>query len=150
MASGLNSRNPLVNILDDEHFEAKKLRFSFTKYLFISGIINAVISTALFVLMGSFIRAGVHFFVTTLTFWLLIRNSVRKLNLKEISGIVFDNAEYTTYANNEIVFDALRRICTMKGIIQGRKDIINLYHIMTAVSLIAEGVITFIGGTWII
>ena len=150
MASGLNSRNPLVNILDDEHYEAKTLRFSFVKYLFISGILNAVIATTLFVLMGSFIRAGVHFFVTILTFVLLIRNTIRTLNLRNVSEIIFDNAEYTKYANNEMVFDAIRRICKMNGIIRGRRYMTTLFHILTVISLIAEGVNSFLGGRWII
>lgn len=148
MASGLNSRNPLVNILDDEHFEAKQLRFKFVKYVFITGILNAVIASALFIVMGSYIRAGVHFFVTILTSMLLIRNTIKKLNLKEISGIIFDNAEYTTYANNELVFDAMRHICEMKGIVEGRKDMINLFHFVTLVSVLAEGASVFVGRIW--
>lgn len=146
MASGLNSRNPLVNILDDEHYEAKMLRFKFIKYVFISGVLNAVIASALFAVMGSYIRAGVHFFVTILAFWLLMVNTIKRLNLKSISGIIFDNAEYTSYANNEIVFDAMRHICEMKGIVRGRKDMILLFHIFTVVSLIVELVSRLVGG----
>ena len=148
MGSGLNSRNPLVNVLDDEHFEAKQIRFKFVKYTFITGILNTVTMTVLFIIMGSYIRAGVHFFVTILVSMLLIRDTVKKLNLKEISGIIFDNAEYTTYANNELVFNAMRRICEMKGIVKGRKDMLNLFHFMSFLSVLVEGVTLFVGGLW--
>ena len=146
MASGLNSRNPLVNILDDEHFSAKQIRFKFVKYVFTTGILNAIIASVLFIIMGSYIRAGVHFFVTLSSIFLLIRNTVKKLNLREISGIIFDNAEYTTYANNELVFNAMRHICEMKGIVEGRKDMLNLFHIITILSVLTEVASVIIGG----
>jgi hypothetical protein len=138
MASGLNSRNPLVNILDDEHFKAKKLRFEFVRYIFVSGLINGFLCTIAFILMNSYIRAGVHFFVTMAVTFGLIRDTVRRINLKNVSGIIFDNAEYTSYANNEIVFDAMRHICEMKGMIEGRRSIVNLLHILSLLSIIVE------------
>ena len=146
MASGLNSRNPMVNILDDEHFEAKQVRFDFVRHCVITGIINAIVCTIAFILLGSYIRAGVHFLFIVITFFLLIRNTVRRLNLRKISGIIFDNAEYINYANVEEVFNATRLICEMKGIAKGRRDIANIIHIASILSLVVEIVNVLIGG----
>ena len=146
MASGLNSRNAMVNVLDDEHFEAKQARFKFVRYCLISGIIDALLCSTAYIIMGSYIRSGVHFFVIFLTFFLTIRDTVRKLNLKTVSGIIFDNAEYTTYANNELVFEATRKLCEMKGFVRGRQSAINMIHIISAISVLIELAEYIIGG----
>lgn len=146
MPSGLNSRNAMVNILDDEHFEAKQDRFKFVRYCVLSGIINAFLCSAAYLSMGSYIRSGVHFFVIFLSFFLIIRDTVRKLNLKTVSGIIFDNAEYTTYANNELVFEATRKLCEMKGFVNGRKACITMMHVVSFISVVIELVEYLIGG----
>lgn len=146
MASGLNSRNAVVNVLDDEHYKAKVERFKFTKYIFYSGIANVVIGTALFVLLGSVIRAGVHFLAMIGIIYYIISDTVKKLDLRHISGIIFDNAEYTTFANNEIVFEAIRSIGEMRGFMRGRISMFNLIHLITALSLIIETLNYVLGG----
>lgn len=146
MPSGLNSRNAMVNVLDDEHFEAKRVRFEFARYCIISGIVNDLLCSVSYLLMGSYIRSGVHFFVIFLLFFFILRDTVRRLNLRNVSGIIFDNAEYTTYANNEIVFEATRKLCEMKGFVNGRRSTIHVIHIISALSVIIELAEYLIGG----
>ena len=60
----INNINPMVEILQQEQKETKEEMHKFSKHLIKSCIINVVIATLTYILMGAYIRAGVHFFVT--------------------------------------------------------------------------------------
>lgn len=136
--TNLNTRHGMVEILESEHSFAKKVRFDFVKYSVITGALNAILSGIVFCLLGSYIHSAIHFFAVVAIFTSLIRDTVKQMNLKSVSGIIFDNLEYQNYANAAQVYETTRELCRMTGFIMGRRSIVNLIHLFTIISIMAE------------
>ena len=140
----INNINPMVEILQQEQKETKEEMHKFSKHLVKSCIINVVIATLTYILMGAYIRAGVHFFVTILVFYAILRDSINTVNTKKIENIFYENQKYQTYPNLEEVYEATRQICELKGILRGRAILVNAINIFTFSFVVCQFIDLFI------
>lgn len=136
--TNLNRQQSMVEILENEHERAKRVLFDFVKYTLITGAINTVLVPLALILLNAYVHAGIHFFAMILIFWYVIRSTIKDTNLKQVSGIVFDNAAFQNHSNSEEVYQATRVICEMIGFVNGQRRNVNLIHLTSAVMIIAE------------
>lgn len=136
--TNLNRQKSMVEILELEHENAKMTLFNFVKYVLVTGAINAVLVTTALFLVGAYVHAGIHFFGMSLTFSFILNDSIRKTSLKEVGGIVFDNAAFQNHSNSEEVYQATRIICEKIGYLKGRRSIVNMIHLLSAIMIIGE------------
>ena len=136
--TNLNQQKSMVEILEMEHENAKIALFDFVKYVLITGIINVVSVSIALILMGAYMHAGIHFFGTSLILLIVIYDSILKTGLKEVGGIVFDHAAFQNHSHSEEVYKATRLICEKIGYLRGRRSIVNLLHLFSALMIIAE------------
>lgn len=140
----LNQLNPMVNVLTKVQLEAKSEIRSFSKRVMLSSIFNVVVATLIFILLGAYVRAGIHFFISSIIFYGLLRNTLTSINTKKIDDIIIENQEYQSYPNLEEVYEATRKLCEMNGVLKGRELIINVITLLTSSSLISRFIELFI------
>lgn len=136
--TNLNRQKSMVEILELEHENAKMILFDFVKYVLVTGTINAVLVTIALFLIGAYVHSGIYFFSISLVFSFIINDSIRKTSLKEVGGIVFDNAAFQNHSNSEEVYQATRIICEKIGYLKGRRSIVNMIHLFSAIMIIGE------------
>ena len=142
--TNLNRLQSMVEILENEHEKAKGVLFDFVKYALFTGILNALLVPIALVFLNATVHACIHFFAIILIFRYVIRSTIKKTNLSQVGGIVFDNAAFQNHSNSEEVYQATREICEMIGFVKGQRRNINLIHLTSAVMVIAEVIEYFI------
>ena len=134
--TNLNQTNPLVRVLQDEHEAAKLARFKLCKYLLYTGLANIVVSTTSYIVCGRYIYSAIHALIILIIFFYFIRDTIKRMNLKQIGGVVFENSSFSKYSNTEEVYDATRIVCRMIGFCDGRRSSANMIHLITFIDVI--------------